>query len=111
MMNKKTLLAITLAIALTWFLVWFFSNDKELMQRNKTLIKQRDSIISVNKQLSLKNDSLVLLKQKEVVKYVKIQSQLNTIKDETKRNINNVYLLNERQIDSTIRNHKHTIRN
>lgn len=111
MMNKKTLLAITLAIALTWFLVWFFSNDKELMQRNKKLIKQRDSIISVNKQLSLKNDSLVLLKQKEVVKYVKIQSQLNTIKDETKRNINNVYLLNERQIDSTIRNHKHTIRN
>ena len=110
-MNKKTLLAITLAIALTWFLVWFFSNDKELMQRNKTLIKQRDSIISVNKQLSLKNDSLILLKQKEVVKYVKIQSQLNTIKYETKRNINNVYLLNERQIDSTIRNHKHPIRN
>ncbi len=111
MMNKKTLLAITLTIALTWFLVWFFGNDKELMQRNKTLIKQRDSIISINKQLSLKNDSLILLKQKEVVKYVKIQTQLNTIKDETKRNINNVYLLNERQIDSTIRNHKHTIRN
>ena len=110
-MNKKTLLALTLSIALTWFLVWFFSNDKELIQRNKTLIKERDSLLSLNKKLSFKNDSLTLLKQKEVVKYVKIQSQLNTIKDETKRNINNVYLLNERQIDSTIRNHKHPNRN
>ena len=111
MMNKKTLLALTLSIALIWFLVWFFSNDKELTQRNKILIKERDSLLSLNKQLSFKNDSLILLKQKEVVKYVKIQSQLNIIKDETKRNINNVYLLNERQIDSTIRNHKHPNRN
>ena len=110
-MNKKTITILTLSILLSWFLIWFFSNNKELMQRNKQLIKQRDSLTSLNKALSFKNDSILILKQKEVIKYIKIENQLNTVKDENKNIINSVYSLNERQIDSTIRNHKHTIRN
>ena len=110
-MNKKTITILTLSILLSWFLIWLFSNDKELMQRNKQLIKQRDSLASLNKTLSFKNDSILLLKQKEVVKYIKIENQLNIVKDENKNIINSVYSLDERQIDSTIRNYKHTIRN
>jgi len=106
-MNKQNILLIIATIVLTWFFIWFFSNDADIMRQVKRLETQRDSLINANKTLSFKNDSLVLLKQKEVVKYVKIKQQIKNKENETNKAINNVYSLNEQQLDSTIRTYKH----
>ena len=106
-MNKQNILLIIATIVLTWFFIWFFSNDADIMRQVKRLETQRDSLINANKTLSFKNDSLVLLKQKEVVKYVKIKQQIKNKENETNNAINNVYSLNEQQLDSTIRTYKH----
>jgi regulator of replication initiation timing len=110
-MNKQNILLIIGTIALTWFCFWYFSNDVDIMRQVKDLETQRDTLISANKTLSFKNDSLVLLKQKEVVKYVKIKQQIKDKQDETNNAIDNVYSLDEQQLDSILRNYKHTERN
>ena len=106
-MNKQNILLIIATIVLTWFCIWFFSNDTDIMRQVKQLETQRDSLINKNKRLLYKNDSLVLLKQKEFVKYVKIKEQIKNKENETNNAINNVYSLNEQQLDSTIRHYTH----
>lgn len=108
---SRILTIILITISLTWLCVWFFSNDSDIMKQVKDLETQRDTLISANKTLSFKNDSLVLLKQKEVVKYVKIKQQIKDKQDETNNAIDNVYSLDEQQLDSILRNYKHTERN
>ena len=106
-MNKKTITIILLSVALTWFLVWFFSNDRDLMKQNKELIKVRDSLRIENKVLTFKNDSLQSIEKTIIKNYYNINDK---IKDNDKKinNVNDyVYSLNERAIDSTIRQHTH----
>ena len=106
-MNKKIITIILLSVALTWFLVWFFSNDRDLMKQNKELIKVRDSLRIENKVLAFKNDSLQSIEKTIIKNYYTINDK---IKDNDKKinNVNDyVYSLNERAIDSTIRHHSH----
>lgn len=109
-MNKQNILLIIATIILTWFVIWFFSNDTDIMRQVKQLETQRDILLNANKRLLYKSDSLLLLKQKEVVKYVKIKEQIKNKEDETNNAINNVYSYDEQKLDSIIRAYKHTQR-
>lgn len=106
-MSKQNIILIICTIILTWFVIWFFSNDANIMRQVKQLETQRDSLINANKRLLYKNDSLVLLKQKEVVKYVKIKEQIKNKENETNNAVNNVYSYDEQELDSIIRAYKH----
>ena len=109
-LTKQNIILIIVTIALTWFCLWFFSNDADIMHQVKQLETQRDSLINANKRLSFKSDSLYSLKQKEVVKYVKIKQQIKDKKDERNNAVNNVYSYDEQKLDSIIRAYKHTQR-
>lgn len=106
-MSKQNIILIICTIILTWFVIWFFSNDADIMRQVKQLETQRDSLINENKRLLYKNDSLVLLKQKEVVKYVKIKEQIKNKENETNNAIDSVYSYDEQELDSIIRTYKH----
>ena len=107
-MSRKNIIQIIITIAITWLCIWFFSNDSDIMRQVKQLETQKDSLLNENKRLSLKNDTLVLLTEKEAVKHAKIKRQIKDKDNETDNAVNNVYTLDEQQLDSILRTYKHT---
>lgn len=110
-MKNNRLIIILSLIGGAVFLYWLFSNDSDITKQVKELNKENALLKLEITELNTINDSLISVKKKEVVKYVYIKQKLKDKEDETNIAINNVRNLNERVLDSTIRNYKHPTRN
>ena len=106
-MNKNTLLTIIVTIALTWFLVWFFSNDTDINKQLKESEETRKELVIDNERLQQLNDSLKGVAKAIIKNYNHISKKSKSKDDEIKESSNYIYNLNERQIDSAIRQHTH----
>lgn len=106
-MNKNNLIIIVLTISATWFCVWFFSNDSDLMNRNKELIKERQELVDERKDLIRENDSLKAIETIIINNYYTTSQKIKSNETYIKGVNDYVYSLNERAIDSTIRHHSH----
>ena len=104
---KNNLIILVIAIALTWFVTWFFSNDADLMRRNKELEKERKDFITESDLLIKENDSLKSIETVIVNNYYKTSSKIKTNEKDIKKVNDYVYSLNERSVDSTIRQYTH----
>ena len=104
---RNNIIIIAVTIALTWFCVWFFSNDIDIKRQLEDSVKERDSLTVVNTSLKRVNDSL-RTEEKTMINNFNTINQNSKIKDDEIQNINNsVYTLNELEVDSTIRQHTH----
>lgn len=104
---KKDTLILLFAIVFAWFMMWFFGNDRDVTKQLRESENKRELLQNELTILKRKNDSLKTLKNKKEIKYVYLDKQ-NKIKDEEiKDNTNNVYTLDERQLDSAIRHYTH----
>lgn len=104
---KKDTLILLFAIALTWFVMWFFGNDNDIKKQLKESEEIREQLVERAEQLVLRIDSLKQVKQKVEYKYIYLDKQNKQKDEEIKDNVNSVYTLNERQLDSTIREWRH----
>lgn len=103
-MRTNNTLFIIVCILAVLFAVWWFGNEPLYNYIQKDLKKE-------NEALKLEIEDIKSYKQKEieVIRYITDKKQDK--KDENTTATNAVYTLNEREIDSTIRTHKHTSRN
>ena len=106
-MNKNYIIIIIITIALTWFCVWFFGNDSDLMNRNKALEKERKELVIERDLLILENDSLKSIEKTIINNYYTTSQKIKSNEKDIKSVNDYVYSLNERSIDSTIRQHTH----
>lgn len=104
---KKDTLILLIAIALTWFVMWFFGNDSDIKKQLKESEEIREQLVERAEKLVLRIDSLKQVKQKVEYKYIYLDKQNKQKDEEIKDNVNGVYTLNERQLDSTIRGWRH----
>lgn len=113
---KKDTLILLFAIVLTWFVMWFFGNNSDIKKQLKESEEIREVLAKEVRELNKENDSIKSLNTALQNKN-KILLRLNSKKDEAiKDNANNVYTLNERELDSAIHSarynaYKPTIRN
>lgn len=111
MKTKHGIILIVTTICLTWFCVWYFSNDPDLTRQNKELIKERDVLKEENKQLSYKIDSLDKVEVKVITRYIKINEQIKEKDYETINSVDAVDGYSEQSVDARIRTHKHSFGN
>lgn len=87
--------------------LYYFLNDRDISKQ----LKENKKEIQVYKQqidsLLVVNDSILKIKDKEIVKYMYIAKAKENKVDEDVQITNSVYSFNERQLDSTIRQHTH----
>lgn len=101
---KKDTYILLFAIAFAWFMIWFFGNDTDITKQLKESENKRELLTKELRELNKEKDSIILLNN-ALEKRNKILLSLNNKKDEAiKDNANNVYTLNERELDSSIRN-------
>ena len=106
-MTKKNIIITIIAIILTWFFTWFFTNDPDLMNRNKELEKERKDFVIERELLIKENDSLKSIETVIINNYYTTSEKIKTNEKDIQSVNDYVYSLNERSIDSTIRQHTH----
>lgn len=106
-MNKNNILLVIATIAITWFTVWFFSNDQDIKRQLAESEAKRDKLKTELIELRHINDSLTTLKDNKAKDYQEKEKRSKTKDNEIQDTINDVYTLNEREIDSTIRHYTH----
>ena len=110
-MNKKSavtlLVSCLIGILSCLFIYFVLLENKELNEKLKRQDQVQDSLKVVIKGLEKEYDSLQKVKQEKIIEYITLKSDLEKQQDETDSIVNSVYTLDERQLDSTIRSHKH----
>ena len=104
---KDNIIIVIVTIALTWFCVWFFSNDKDIKNQLENVIEQRKELTKEINNLQIENDSLKKIEQAVKIKYVYVNNKISTNEKDIKDVNDYVYSLNEQSIDSTIRHYTH----
>lgn len=102
-------IVVTVLLVLT--VVFAFKSNKSFKSGMKRYKIVNDSLNSRYLKQVKVADSLSKIKNKTIVEYKVIYKYIKNAKKETDNVYDVVYDFNERQIDSTIRAHKHTFRN